>query len=131
MPAPELDHQIKSRLTRHSVVADDEVEVVQPKRFECFIHVRGRLDRVTFTRQNLLDRIPAGYIVVCDQYGAHVRFLSEALQLYRQNWSRRFAQQLVDCCTEHVLMNRAVFMRSEDREISTNLKRHVRDYGIR
>src|SRR5215467_5825001 len=54
-----------NRLLQH-IVADDEVEVVQPERFKRSIHALCRLDRVALSLQNLLNRVPAGLIVVRD-----------------------------------------------------------------
>src|SRR5215831_7925282 len=68
---PQLDQQIDSRLSRHPVIADDEVEVVRSERLERPVHALCRLDRVALPLQNFLDRVTAGLVVVCDEDAAH------------------------------------------------------------
>src|SRR5215475_7487864 len=69
--APQLDQQIDSCLSRHPVIADDEVEAVRSERLERPVHALCRLDRVALPFQHFLDRVPAGLVVVCDEDAAH------------------------------------------------------------
>jgi len=66
MPTPQISQQVETGFARHPVVADDEIEVVQQKDRKRFIHCISRLDRMALSFQDLLDRIPASFIVVCD-----------------------------------------------------------------
>src|SRR5262245_54585145 len=66
VPAPELDEEIDSRFTRHAIVADDEVVVLESERLQRPVHALCRLDRMALSFEYLPNRVPAGLIVVCD-----------------------------------------------------------------
>jgi hypothetical protein len=66
LPMSEFFQKVDSSLPRHSIVADDEVELVNAQRVQRLIHILCRLDRVALSLQDFLDRAPAGSIVVRD-----------------------------------------------------------------